>query len=286
VSGVVNDFGTCLFANGTICAGTGNPDVAVNSGTGFNNGAPHILTFTRKRSTGSIALYVDGSLVGTNSGSTAFLTAPSSLVLGTQQTLQYYLNGDIAEVKIYNAALSDADRLTDEGSLKCKYNLGSGIQPPAPTGIIATAGNRRVQLSWDPVVGANSYNIFSSTNPAGTFTPCASGLTATNFVDLTAKNGRTNYYQVVTVSSCGASTNSLATAVLLPLPVVGVNVGGGFLNVSWPAWADDWNLYSATNLVPPVFWSLVTNAVTNASGQFSVSLPKNSDVKFYRLTSP
>ncbi len=74
-----------------------------------NNGSPHLFTFTRKRSTGSIVLYVDGSPVGTNNGSTAFLTAPSSLVLGAQQTLNNYLSGDIAEVKIYNAALNDAD---------------------------------------------------------------------------------------------------------------------------------------------------------------------------------
>jgi hypothetical protein len=286
VSGVVNDFGTCLFANGTICAGTGNPDVAVNSGTGFNNGAPHIFTFTRKRSTGIFALYVDGSLVGTNSGSTAFLTAPSALVLGAQQTLNNYLSGDIAEVKIYNAALSDADRQTDEGSLRCKYNLGAGVQPPAPGGLAAAAGNRRVFLSWNPVVGANSYNVLSSTNPAGPFTSCASGLTVTNFTDLTAKNGATNYYQVVTVSSCGASTNSLAAAVLLPLPLVGINLAAGALSVSWPAWADDWNLYSATSLVPPVAWSLVTNGVVNTNGQFNVSLPRNSDKIFYRLSSP
>jgi hypothetical protein len=34
VGGVVNDFGSCLFANGSICVGTGNPDVAVTSGGG------------------------------------------------------------------------------------------------------------------------------------------------------------------------------------------------------------------------------------------------------------
>jgi len=287
VASTVNDFGTCLFANGSICAGTGNPDVAVNSGTGFNNGTPHIFTFTRTRATGRIALYVDGTLAGTNSGSTAFLTAPSSLVLGAQQTMQYYLNGDIAEVKIYNAALSGPDRLTDEGSLKCKYNLGAGVQPPAPGGLAATAGNRRVFLNWNPVVGANTYNVFSATNANGPFTSCASGVTTTNFVDLTAKNGRTNYYQVVTVSSCGSSTNSLAAAVLLPLPVVTVNhPGGSVLDLSWPAWADDWNLYATTNLVPPISWSLVTNVMTITNGQFSVSFLNNSDVKFYRLSSP
>ncbi|MDR3459629.1 MAG: glycoside hydrolase family 2 TIM barrel-domain containing protein [Verrucomicrobiae bacterium] len=286
VSGVVNDFGTCLFADGTLCAGTGNPDVAVNSGPGFNNGAPHIFTFTRKRATGGIALYVDGALAGTTTGSTASLTAPSALVLGAQQTLQYYLNGDIAEVKIYNAALADADRLTDEGSLRCKYNLGSGVLPPAPGGLLAAAGNRRVQLSWNPVVGANSYNVFSATNSAGPFTACAGVLTTTNFTDLNASNGVTNYYQVVAVSSCGAGARSPTAAVLLPLPMLGVNFTGGSLNLNWPAWADDWKLYKATNLMPPIAWQLVTNVATGTNGSFMLGLPQSTTAQFYRLTSP
>ena len=112
--GVANDFGTCLFANGSLCAGTGNPDAAVTSGAAFNNGTPHIFTFTRKRSTGLISLYVDGNLSGTNTGGTQSLTAPAQLVLGAQQTLINFLTGDIAEVKIYNAALADAERTIRE----------------------------------------------------------------------------------------------------------------------------------------------------------------------------
>ena len=65
VGGAVNDFGTCLFANGSIAAGTGNPDVAVDSGGGYNDGHPHILTFTRLRITGKVTLYVDGAMMGT-----------------------------------------------------------------------------------------------------------------------------------------------------------------------------------------------------------------------------
>ena len=64
VSGVVNDFGTCLFANGAVAAGTGYPDVAADSGGGYNDGHPHIMTFTRTESDGRILLYMDGNFVG------------------------------------------------------------------------------------------------------------------------------------------------------------------------------------------------------------------------------
>lgn len=285
VANSVNDFGTCLFANGTICAGTGSPDVAVNSNAGFNDGQPHIFTFTRKRNTGTLNLYVDGALKSTTTGGTQLLTSPGQLVLGAQQTLINYLNGDIAEVKIYNAALSDADRVADETSLQCKYGLSPGTRPAAPSGVTALAGNRRVLLNWNPVVGADSYILFWNTNGNGTYTPCASGLATNSFTDLNAANGRTNFYQVIAVSSCGTSTNSTTASVFLPLPLLGVNFGGGLLNLGWPGWASDWILYSATDLIPPIVWSPVTNTVTNTNGQFIVQMPNNSGTKFYRLSS-
>src|SRR5262249_13193081 len=124
---VVNDFGTSLNANGKLLAGTGNPDVTiVSSNSIYTNGLPHIVAFKRTRSSGALTLYVDGTLQGTNTGGTQSLTSPAQLVLGAQQTLNNYLNGDIAEVKIYASALSDADRIAAENALSCKYGLGSG----------------------------------------------------------------------------------------------------------------------------------------------------------------
>ena len=287
VSGVVNDFGTCLFANGTICAGTGNPDVAVNSGTsGYNDGLPHLFTFRRTRSTGTVSLHVDGTLIGTNSGSTASLTAPSSLVLGAQQTLQYYLTGDIAEVQIYNAALADSDRVMAESSLRCKYGLGSGALPPAPANLTATAGNRRVSVSWNSVVGAIAYNVYSATNSAAAFKLIAAGVAATSFVDTNAISGRSNFYEVATGTSCGTGTNSLAATVLL-IPCwcwTSTWAAASFRSAIGPRGRMIGILYSSLNLVPPVSWLLVTNTAINTNGLFTVGLPANSDAKYFRLS--
>src|SRR6185312_4578485 len=168
--GVVNDFGTCLFANGSICAGTGNPDAAVNSGSGYNDGQPHIFTFTRKRATGEIALYVDGALAGTTTGGGQSLTAPAQLVLGAQQTLINFFSGDIAEVKIYDGALGDAGRIGDENYLRCKYALGPGGPPPPPANFATSADGSSVYLNWGAGVAADSYILYRSTNPLGPFT--------------------------------------------------------------------------------------------------------------------
>lgn len=288
VAGVVNDFGTCLFANGTVCAGTGNPDTAVNSSPGFNDGQPHIFTFTRTQKTGSLALYVDGTLQGTATAGTETLSAPSVLVLGAQQTLLNFLTGDIAEVKIYNGALSDADRIADEGSLRCKYGLGSGTPPPAPQNLAATTDNRSVFVNWSPAVAANSYILYRSTNVSGPFTVVAASLTATNYVDTNATSGSTNYYEVASVGNCGTGTASVATSVTLLLPALQfvASSNGETLTISWPAWANNWSLWYATNLSPPITWLPVTNPVISSNGETMVTIPVQSPDVFFRLSRP
>jgi hypothetical protein len=290
VGGVVKDFGACLFANGAVCAGTGNPDVAANSSAGYNDGHPHILTFKRTMSTGAVELFMDGSPVGTATGGTQPLTSPTQLVLGAQQTLIDFLTGDIAEVKIFDSPLSTADRMAEENILKCKYGLAGGTAPSAPAGLAGNPGNRAITLNWQASAGASGYNLWRSTNNGASYLPLATGLASTNFVDTNPSNGGTNYYAVASMNGCGTSVNSTAISVFLPLPVVtiqaGAGAGAGALTVSWPAWASDWNLWSATNLTPPIAWSRVTNSAGSTNGQLTLTLPTNQTNQFFRLTSP
>jgi hypothetical protein len=286
--GVVNDFGTCLFANGSICAGTGSPDVAIDSGAGFNDGHPHIFTFTRKRNTGALALYVDGALAGTTTGGGEALTAPGRLVLGAQQTSLNFLSGDIAEVRIYNGALSDTDRIASENSLRCKYGLGSGTPPAPPAILTSTTDNRSAFLDWSPAVAADSYVLYRSTNAAGPFTIVTAGLTATNYADSNAAGGRTNYYKVASVSECGTGAASTVVYVSLAAPALGfaADTSSGKFTVNWPTWGSNWTLWSATNLSPPITWTAVTNPVIGTNGQLNVTIPIQQSGVFFRLTSP
>ena len=224
VSGVVNDFGSCLFANGAVCAGSGNPDVAANSGSGYNNGKPHILTFTRTKSTGQVLLYMDGSLVaGTTggTGNTGSLTAPNQLVLGAQQTLANYLTGDIAEVQIFNTVLPSGERSSRETALKCKYGLSGSTTLAPPMGLTGAAGNRKIYLNWVLTPGAIGYNLLRSTDNGATYQPVAAGLTTSSYVDTNAVNGQMNYYKVAASDSCGTGATSVAIGVFLPPTCVG-----------------------------------------------------------------
>jgi hypothetical protein len=155
--GVVNDFGTSLSTNGFLLAGTGNPDTTiVSSGSNFADGRPHLLTFKRTRATGALALYTDGLLAGTATGGTQSLTAPNRLVLGAQQTLTFFLSGDIAEVKIFGAALADADRAAEENALQRKYGL-------LPSLTIST-GSSGITVAWPD--WAVNWRLWNATNLA------------------------------------------------------------------------------------------------------------------------
>ncbi|HON64891.1 MAG TPA: glycoside hydrolase family 2 TIM barrel-domain containing protein [Phycisphaerae bacterium] len=125
VATVVNDFGLSLNADGKVLGGTGNPDVTVASGPGFNDGRPHLVTFRRTQGTGLLELYVDGQLQGIANAGRQSLTSPARLVLGAQQTLIKHLTGDIAEVKIFSGVLPEHQRLAEEKTLICKYGLWS-----------------------------------------------------------------------------------------------------------------------------------------------------------------
>jgi hypothetical protein len=287
VATTVNDFGTSLNANGRILAGTGNPDVTIASASStYTNGQPHIVVFKRTRNTGALALYVDGATQGTATGGQQSLTSPSQLVLGAQQTLLNYLTGDIAEVKIYATALNDTDRIAEETALKCKYGLGAGSAPSAPSNFSVTAGDRKALLYWWPTVGASGYKVQWSANVGGPFTQLIGNLATNSYTATNVIVGQTNYFRIASYSACGTGNYTPPIGVLIALPSLEFNVDSGSLSLQWPDWATNWQLYSTTNLSPPVTWSPVTNTVSSSNGDFHVVLPFSGSEEFFRLVGP
>ncbi len=134
-TGVTNDFGSCLFSNGQVCAGVGNPDTSISSMAGFNDGRPHLMTIRRTKSSGAVELFVDGNFVGGATGNNNSLNTSTKVALGAQLNLANYFSGDIAEVKFYNGALSDSDRLAQEAGLSQKWGVTS-----ATAGLLAYEG--------------------------------------------------------------------------------------------------------------------------------------------------
>jgi hypothetical protein len=207
-------------------------------------------------------------------------------VLGAQGVLNHYFHGDLAEIQIHASPLSDLERLGVERALKCKYGLPGGIAPLPPTGLSGVAGNPRVTLTWNLTPGATSYSLSRSTNNGSTYQIIASGLTTGSYVDTTAASGLRNAYRVAGVNYCGTGANSAAVIVNLPLPDLNLPLNTDGLRISWPGWAEDWELHATTHLTPPVVWVPVTNEVNTDNGRIGVSLPLDSEIRFFRLASP
>lgn len=93
------------------------------------------------------------------------------------------------------------------------YNQGvcADVFPPAtPTGLVATAGNGAVSLNWNDNTEPDftTYTLYRSTTSGSGFTPRATGLTASSFLDSPLTNGTTYYYRVAARDSVNESNQS------------------------------------------------------------------------------
>jgi hypothetical protein len=75
----------------------------------------------------------------------------------------------------------------------------------APTALSAHAGNGNVQLSWETVDGATSYNILRGTSAGGESATPIGTTTGSGYIDSAVTNG-TLYYYVVTASNVGGTS--------------------------------------------------------------------------------
>ena len=111
----------------------------------------------------------------------------------------------------------------------------TGYVPPPPASVAAYAGKSCNLISWPVTPGATSYNVLRSITPGsgyvlitnGVVGPvCGSGTNNAVYVDTTAANGTTYYYEVQSVNPTGTSTNSVASVGATP---------SGSLSTSAPA---------------------------------------------------
>src|ERR1035437_4380929 len=80
--------------------------------------------------------------------------------------------------------------------------------PLPPTDVIATNGNGRVSLSWNPAFAGISYNVKRATMSGGPYTIITSNLTALSWVDAGLGNGHTYYYVISAANAAGERPNS------------------------------------------------------------------------------
>ena len=67
------------------------------------------------------------------------------------------------------------------------------------------------------------------------------------------------------------------------LPGLMVSATDSAPQISWPAWAADFSLWSSANLAPPAAWSPANGVIRFTNGYYSFSLPLTGNQLFYRL---
>jgi hypothetical protein len=126
---------------------------------------------------------------------------------------------------------------------------GTTTPPAAPTGLLATAGNAQVSLTWSASSGATSYHVKRSTVSGSGYATVASP-TSTSFVNTGLTNGATYYYVVSAVNSAGESANSSQASAMPTSGGTGGTSGGGGMGASLAALADSYiraGSYAGTN---------------------------------------
>ncbi len=133
--------------------------------------------------TGGTTTFTDASVVA---GTTYYYTVASQLTTGANGGGQSVLSAEVSAIPL----------------------TGS---PSAPTGLTATAGPARVDLTWTGSAGATSYNVKRSTSAAGPFATVGATASAA-YTDATATNGTTYWYVVSAVNALGESGNSASAS--------------------------------------------------------------------------
>jgi fibronectin type 3 domain-containing protein len=163
----------------------------------------------------------------------------------------------------------------------------------APTGLVATAGNKQVSLSWTAAAGATSYGIARSTTSGSGYASVGSvNAPATTFADTdpTLVNGTTYYYVVSAASTCTsansaqASAKPMCTPPAVPSGVTAVNDGSnGHITVTWSASSGATAYTVSRNTAATGTFSAVSTNQTAAS--FSDSSALTAGNTYYYVVS-
>lgn len=155
---------------------------------------------------------------------------------------------------------------------------GTSIDSNAPTGLVATASDTKVALSWT-ANGATSYNVKRSlTSGRGYVT--LSNVSASSFTDATVTNGTTYYYVVSAVISGVESGNSAEVVATPP----GNSTWTGTSSANWSV-ASNWGGAVPLNEATLAFNTATTTTLNNDLSNFTLGgLLFNSGASAFTLS--
>jgi hypothetical protein len=128
----------------------------------------------------------------------------------------------------------------------------------------------------DGTAPANQINLAVTNQPIANWPAGAAFWLVWEMTDSTGKA------QGLAIDNLSFAATALGTPTNTPSMSMQTSGANPFV-LSWPASAG-FQLYSATNLAPPVAWSLVTNPAASNNGIFFLTIPPtNATAQFFRL---
>lgn len=193
----------------------------VDFGTGATNFQARVASAT---SGGNIEIRLgstNGTLVGT-------CVVPGTGGWQTWTTVTAPVSGATGIHTVYLRFTGGAGYLFNVNWWKFNGPVSPVAPPPAPFGVVATAGPERTLLRWNAVSGATSFNVKRAATSGGPFATIAN-VAGTNYTDTTAIGGTTYYYVVSALNVGGESGNSaeagVTPAVQVPSPWLTQDIG-------------------------------------------------------------
>ena len=258
--------GCGAYGSGGNGGGGGSAPVAPTGLTAATANAQVNLTWNASSS--ATGYYVKRS---TTAGTEAQIAAVSGTSYSdnsaTNGTKYYYV---VSAYNSYGASANSAE-----------VNATPAAPPPpsAPTGLVATAGDAQVMLTWNASTGATSYNVKRSTT-SGSGYQTVSSPTTTSFTNTGLSNGTTYYYVVTAVDSAGesspssqASATPMAPAQPPPAPAgLTATAGNAQVNLAWNASTGATSYH-------------VKRSTTNGSGYAQVGAPTTTSFNDLGLTN-
>jgi hypothetical protein len=153
--------------------GSGNAHAAVKAATLPSTGVPHVLSVVMGGT--SVTHFLDGLTNGTGVLQTTMADGGTPLDIGTRSDFVGFMAGDIAEIFIFNAALTTADWQAIDSYLGTKYGVFIGS---LPTLSVAESGGSIV-LSWP--TPSQSFTLQSALAlPASSWATVTNAVVSTN----------------------------------------------------------------------------------------------------------
>jgi hypothetical protein len=149
-----------------------------------------------------------------------------------------------------------------ESTNSLQVSAAASLAPPvAPAGLVATAGDAQVALSWNASSFATSYDVKRSTDASGPFTSIGTTTAPTvTYADSSGINNGTTYFYVVSATGPGGTSSNTSPVSATPFSRIAFLTIARGAGVAW---------FASNNVTYQVQWSsalLGTNTVWNNMG--------------------